>query len=91
MWHLHHKGEKAKTSMIGGSRALRAPGAIRPAGQLQSHPMSSSSDSPRDPAIDPDAATPDLFLDEHTRVPLRIEDWLTVISMALLALIMRKG
>ena len=34
---------------------------------------------------DPDAP------DERTALPLAIEDWLTVIVMALLALIMRKG
>ena len=50
--------------------------------------MSAPTDPPRDArADDADAATPDNPDDENTRVPLRIEDWLTVISMALLALI----
>ena len=49
--------------------------------------MPSQTDTPRDPSVDPDAATPENPIDEDTRVSLRVEDWLTVISMALLALI----
>ena len=47
--------------------------------------MSTPTEPSRD--VHPDAATPDNPIDENTRVPLRVEDWLTVISMALLALI----
>ena len=49
--------------------------------------MSTPTDPSRGAHPDADAATPDNPVDENTRVPLRIEDWLTVISMALLALI----
>lgn len=47
--------------------------------------MSDLIDSPHDARAD--VATPDHPADEGPRVPLRIEDWLTVIVMALLALI----
>ena len=43
--------------------------------------MSSTSELPPDPAQ----------TDEATRIPLKIEDWLTVIVMGLLALISRPG
>ncbi len=46
--------------------------------------------APKPPAsvdTDTDAATPENAENQNTRVPLRIEDWLTVIVMALLALI----
>lgn len=46
-----------------------------------------SEDPPRDTRAAPDAATPENPIDENARVSLRIEDWLTVIVMALLALI----
>ncbi len=49
--------------------------------------MSAPPDSPRDARADTDAATPENPIDEDARVSLRIEDWLTVIAMALLALI----
>jgi TRAP-type C4-dicarboxylate transport system permease small subunit len=41
---------------------------------------------PHTPSPPPELASPD-EADEHTRVPLKIEDWLTVLVMAALALI----
>ena len=49
--------------------------------------MSSDPDSPHAARADADAAAPSDPPEDRPRVPLAIEDWLTVITMALLALI----